>query len=244
VSPLSALSTEQRHALDLAVELVSGRYAPWAIVAAGTLIQGVGDGRSDIDLYVLHDQPFRQRIQRTFGGVPVEIFVNPESAVLRYFDEEAKDGRPLTAHMLATGVALLGRDDPRFQALRERARARLESRPSWTAAELTQARYGAATLVEDALDRRSADPETAMRLLGVAMSSTLSYWFKRRSSNIPRAKEILPEVDRIDPELGRLFRAFWGDGSREVRWTAALSIADRVLETRGFFDWESEPQDV
>ena len=60
----------------------------------------------NLDVYVLHDGSFRQRVQRTWHGVPVEIFVNPEAAVLNYFEVEARDGRPHTAHMLATGVVI------------------------------------------------------------------------------------------------------------------------------------------
>ena len=198
----------------------------------------------NLDVYVLHDGSFRQRVQRTWHGVPVEIFVNPEAAVLNYFEVEARDGRPHTAHMLATGVVIHGDTSDRLSALRAKAREYLETPPSWSNAELTQARYGAATLIEDALDKRSSDPETAMRLLTQAMESTLTYWFKQRGSNIPRAKQVLSYVDLLDPDLGLLVRDFWGARPLEERWSVALALADRVLETRGFFDWESERQDV
>ena len=244
MTALDALSAQQREALDEALEFVVGLFAPWGVVAAGTIVQGIGDPASDIDLFVLHDAPFRQRLQRTFREVPFEIFVNTESSVLAYFEKQASEGRPVTAHMLATGAVVLGESEPRLEALRAKARTHLETPPSWSAEVLTQARYGAATLVEDALDRRASDPETAMRILGNAMEKVVTFWFKGRGKNIPRSKEVLGEIDRLDPALGRLFRDFWGDGTVEARWSAALAIADEVLGTRGFFEWDSERLDA
>src|SRR5689334_9007826 len=103
---VEGLSDLHRAALEQALTFVRSRYAPWAIVATGTIIRGTPDLSSDIDLCVLHNDPFRQRVQRRFQGVPFEIFVNPEGAILEYLESEARAGRPVTAHMLATGVVL------------------------------------------------------------------------------------------------------------------------------------------
>jgi hypothetical protein len=191
---------------------------------------------------VLHDGPFRQRVQRIFLGTPVEIFVNPEPAVVRYFEEEAREGRPVTAHMLATGVPLVGANDPQYVALCRTAQGHLDTAPSWSDGELTQARYGAATLVEDALDRRFHDPHTALRILANAMDATLAYWFKQRGRYIPHSKQILPELESLDASLAALFRSFWSEDPIDRRWAAALEVADRVLDARGFFEWESDRQ--
>ena len=238
--PLSQMSEGHRAALEEAVAYVRKRYEPWGILAAGTIVGGDPDPHSDIDLYVLHDASFRQRVQRRFNGVPVEIFVNPESAVRGYIEDEAVDGQPITAHMFVTGVPLLGSDDARFEALRRLSQESMDGSPGWSEAQLVQARYGAATLVEDALDRREADPETAMRILSKAMDAVVSYWFKLRGEYQPRNKDVLAAIGDKDPEFGRLCRRFWGDGSSSERWDAALAVADRILETRGFFEWESE----
>ncbi len=234
------MSERHRTALEEAVAYVRKRYEPWGILAAGTIVGGNPDLHSDIDLYVLHDASFRQRVQRRFNGVPVEIFVNPESAVRGYIEAEAMEGQPITAHMLVTGVPLLGSDDARFETLRRLCRESLEAPPGWSEAQLVQARYGAATLVEDALDKREADPETAMRILGKAMDAVVSYWFKRRGEYQPRNKDVLAAIGDKDPEFGRLCCVFWGDGSSSERWDAALAVADRILATRGFIEWESE----
>jgi hypothetical protein len=38
--------------------------APTAIIVCGSVIRGEGDRGSDLDLQVIHDQPWRQRLQR------------------------------------------------------------------------------------------------------------------------------------------------------------------------------------
>ena len=221
--PLSHMSECHRTALEEAVAYVQQRYAPWGILATGTIVRGNPDPSSDIDLYVLHDASFRQRVQRHFNAVPVEIFVNPETAVRGYIEKEAIEGQPITAHMFATGVPIVGSDDARFQSLLRLARESLDTAPAWSELQLAQARYGAATLVEDALDRREPDPETAMRILGNAMDAVISYWFKSRGDYQPRNKDVLAAIGDKDPEFGRLCGVFWGDRSTSERWGYGFS---------------------
>ena len=49
---------------------------------------------SDLDLYVIHEAAYQQRLQYFFSGVPAEIFVNPEIQAHTYLDSEQTDGRP------------------------------------------------------------------------------------------------------------------------------------------------------
>jgi hypothetical protein len=203
-------------------------------------VRGIADPSSDFDLYVLHDGSFRQRVQRWFQAVPFEVFVNPEAAVLEYIRSESREGRPVTAHMLATGVVLWSADDSRLEKLIRHARASLSEAPVWSQLDLTRDRHAAATLVEDATDRWPADPVSAVRLLGMAMEASLTYWFRKRGAHHPRQREVISEIERLNPELGGHLRRFWGDSPVAVRWDAGMAAVDHVLGTRGFFEWESE----
>lgn len=109
-------------ALNEAVSFIESTTDAVAVIAAGTIIRGVPDKNSDLDIYVLHDAPWRCRIQRYFNGVATEIFVNRFDHVYTYFVDEDRKGRPMTAHMLATGVVLRGADDGRVVALVEAAK--------------------------------------------------------------------------------------------------------------------------
>lgn len=85
---------------------VRATWQPLGIVIAGSIVRGEAGPTSDLDLYVVHDQPWRLRAQRRFAGVPAELFVSPPAQIRRYFASEHADGQPSTAHMFATGELL------------------------------------------------------------------------------------------------------------------------------------------
>ena len=106
-------------ALRAVVRFVFENFEPQAVIAAGSIIRGAGDRGSDLDIYVVHASPYKQRLQRWFGDVPAEIFVNPIPAIREYFASEHRDGRPTTAHMIATGFPVFGGE--MLEALRAEA---------------------------------------------------------------------------------------------------------------------------
>jgi predicted nucleotidyltransferase len=85
-------------ALRDAVAFILREVDPVGIIATGTIVRGTPHESSDLDVFVIHGAPHRRRIQRFFHGVPAEIFINPASTVRRYFAEECRDGRPITAN--------------------------------------------------------------------------------------------------------------------------------------------------
>lgn len=231
-------------ALREAVAYVLKRFDPLGIVACGTIIRGAPDRRSDHDLYVFVSEPRRQRIQKWFCGVPAEIFVNPPHAIERYFEEDLAENRPITAHMLAHGFVVLDRDGT-AQRLCDLAREYVERTPEWSENSLSGLRYAAATQLEDALDVAETDPEThAMLLAGAVVEALRSPFFARHRRPVPRWKELLASVESLDPEAGRLARRFFRSEDPDERLRLAEHIADRVLEARGFFEWESDPEEV
>lgn len=214
------------------------------IVAAGTIVRGTPHASSDLDVYVLHAKPFRRRVQRYFGdGVPAELFINPPAAVRAYFAEEHESGRPITAHMLASGHVILARGDE-LADLRREAEAWL-ARPSHPdATALVRMRYDAATRFEDAIDMVDEDPAVSALLLTRAVIAMLELWCRARSGTIPRGKDLLATVGALDSALSTLARRVFSDVPFPERVAAAGAIADIVLETRGFFEWDSGPEPV
>ncbi len=230
-------------ALRAAVTFILDRFEPVGIIASGTIIRGNPRPSSDLDLYVIHHQPFRQRVQRLFNGVPAEIFVNPPRQVEVYFESERQAARPLTAHMLATGFVVLDRD-PVVEHLRQRAQDVLAQPPNLSPDVLRFKRYMAASEYEDACDVAGSDPFTARMILGSAVRSMLHYRFWQANRYQPRDRDLIAALDDLDPELARLARDFFA--AAEVAQQVAISgqIADRTIRTRGFFEWESAPEDV
>jgi hypothetical protein len=125
-------------ALRAAVSFVFERFEPQAVIATGTIVRGGGDRASDLDVVVVHAAPFKQRLQRWFGDVPAEIFVNPLSVIRGYFDAEHRGGRPSMAHMIATGFPVFGAQA--CAALKEEAAGWIAKRSTLTAEEQTVAR--------------------------------------------------------------------------------------------------------
>ena len=230
-------------ALREAVTHILERYTPVGIIAAGSILRRSPDPSSDLDIYVLHLAPFRQRLQKFFNGVPAEIFINPPAAVEDYFTSEQASARPITAHMLVNGFVILDRH-PVVAQLRQRARELLASPPTLTPVQHTWKRYWASNLLEDAVDVAPRDPQTAQIFLAQAVFNMLQYHFEAAGRFIPRTKELLAQLDAFDPPLASLARTFYTSGDFVARLHTVEQIADRTLQVRGFFEWESEPEQV
>jgi len=229
-------------ALREAVAYILERFDVAGIVAAGTILRGSPDHTSDLDIYVINRQSFRQRIQKFFLGVPAEIFVNPVAVVREYFRREHDDGLPVTAHMLATGFVILSRDQV-VAELRAEA-AEWLAKPSQPApARLIMQRYLAATLYEDACDIAGKDQETALLILNQAVVAMLHYWFRNNGHFLPRSKELLSRLEALDGELGLEARQFFLAPPAE-RWPLARKMAERTIGVYGFFEWESGRETV
>ena len=225
-------------ALREAVQFVLSQTQPAGIIAAGSILRGRPDATSDIDLYVVHPQQWRQRVQKWFNGVPCEIFINPPAAIESYFDEEQAGARPITAHMLATGFVMLNAD-PIVDVLILRAKHLLGQPPRSNNLRLMMARYTAATQFEDAMDIAGRDIAAANMILCKAVSATLEYFFLARNRMIPRDKDMLTELAALEPKTAAVAQQFFSSGQWEERVVTAGMLLDRIIGARGFFEWES-----
>lgn len=212
-------------------------------VVSGTILRGNPAPSSDLDIYVIRRELQRQRVQKFFNGVPAEIFINPAEKVPDYFADEAREARPITAHMLGTGFVILDRDGV-IADLQARARRILQTPPAPSAATLTTARYMAAARYEDATDIAATRPETARMILGQAVHEMVCYHFLADHRFVPRDKDLLEILETRDAALGALVRRFYGAATIAEALSLAEQIADRTIETRGFFEWESTPETV
>ena len=230
-------------ALRAAVAFIFTRFTPASIVAAGSILRGLPDPSSDLDLYVIHEQPFRQRIQKFFHGVPAEIFVNPPAMVRRYFAEEQAARRPITAHMLTTGFVVYG-EHALLAELRQQAQELLAAPPAAEAVPLLWARDLAGNLYEDAQDVVARDPATALLFLSQAVHAMLQYAFQERGLFLPRQKELLLRLEALDPALGQAARRFYTAPDLAARRQAAEQIAALTVKETGFFEWEGAPETI
>jgi hypothetical protein len=228
-------------ALRDAVSFVLATFKPVGIIASGTIIRGNPDPTSDLDLWVIHLAPLRQRIQKFFNAVPAEIFVNPPWVIETYFAHDQSSARPISAHMMATGFVVLA-TDPVVGELHRKAKWLLTQPPDLTAEAIVQARYAAATRFEDALDIAARNPIGATMLLSQTLIEMLRFAFLKAQRFIPRDKDLLDEFRLLDPDSAARAHEFFETSDSNKRIRLATEIADRILGTRGFFEWSSAPE--
>lgn len=233
---LPDLPSPYAEALAAALDWVLARYEVLGVIAAGSIVYGTPDPSSDLDLYVIHAQPLRQRVQRRFHGVPAEIFINSPAAVRRYFVDEVT--RPITAHMLAQGVVLVDRH-PVVAELIAEARTRLATPPHLGETQLTLRRYLAVDALDNARDIAEQDPENASLILHEVVRSLIETAFLAANRPLPRTKQLLITLAQLDPVLGDLARRYYHADSTPARLALAAAIAQQTTQTTTFFEWET-----
>jgi hypothetical protein len=233
---LPNLPSPYAEALAAALDFILTRYEVLGVVAAGTIVQGSPDPSSDLDLFVIHAHPQRQRVQRRFRGVPAEIFVNSPAAIRRYFADEVV--RPCTAHMLAQGTVLVDRD-PVVAELIAEAGTWLATPPNLAAAQLTQRRYAAIDALDNAQDIAEQDAENASLILHEAVRGLIETAFLAANRPLPRSKQMLPALAQLDPALGDLARRYYHADSTGARLALAAQLAQAIAQTTTFFEWET-----
>ena len=213
---------------------VRATYAPRGIVIAGSIVRGEAGPTSDLDVFVIHDEPWRLREQRWFEGVPTEVFVNPPDRVREYFTNEHAEGRPGTAHMLVTGEPLPP-IDPIVQTLIDEAKGWLARPLEPTAAQLESMRYGAVDGLDDARDV-AHDPAAAQLVLAGVVEHIITYAFWRARRFQPRRKATLTALAELDPDAAELVRR-WATGAEPL--ATVTELARHVLGVDSFFAWSS-----
>lgn len=234
-----ALAEPYRSALEEAAAFVFSRTDPVGIIAAGSIVRGTPGPSSDLDLVVVREGVGRQAIYRYFAGVPAEVFISGPGRLERDFRAEAALGAPFLAHMVATGFVVYARDET-VDRLRAAAREVLVRGPEPSPSALLEMRFGAANLLEDALDILTVDDEMCRALLTRVVEEAVRYRFWSAGRWQPRHKEALRALEELDPVLGRLVRRFYRTAALPDQIALAREIAQTSLGATGFFEWESE----
>lgn len=230
-------------ALDDAVQHIHDQFRPIGIVVSGTIIRGTPDSASDLDIVAVHEEPWRQRVQRFFAGVPADIFVNPPAEIRRAFTREAVAYRPVLVHMIATGITV---HDPTgvVKSLMDEAASTLALVPQLSDLELNQRRYVIATGFEGAEDIATRDAERATVMIIDAVMQAARLVFLKAGRWLPREKDLLSELDMLKPSLASQCREIVRAGSIDEQLALARPFLHEIVGATGFFEWESDQQPV
>lgn len=235
---LSALSPKHQAALTQALAWLPSIAAPVGVVAAGSVVRGLGGPSSDLDLVVLQEAEGRQRVQKLFNGVPFELFFHSAVWLEHVIHSEAAEGRPVMAHMMATGVVVLDTSG-QMAAMQQRAKEVLRKGYAPSEVSLVRSRYAAATLVEDALDFQATDSPDARRMRALATEALITYAFMLNRQFLPRPKERLAVLAQMEPRLAGGLALALSAPSAAVANSALRNAAQQILGAEGFFEWSS-----
>ena len=122
----------------------------------GSTAAGIAGTMSDLDIVVVATQgpAFRETFVR--DDCLIELFVHTEESVAEWIESEAREYRCTLAHMVASGMLLIGSD--RAVELQRRALQHLEDGPSErTQEEIDGLRYHLSASLDDLAESTDAD---------------------------------------------------------------------------------------
>jgi hypothetical protein len=234
------MDAQHQTAIDQAIKWIRERFDPIGIIVTGTIIRGNPSLNSDLDIFVIHGEPYRQRIQKFFNGIPCEIFVNHANHIHRYFESDYKNNRPVSAHMLATGTVLLGGDNEEVRQIIQLAKEFSEKPLIPDDHGNTADRYRIATLFEDAADLKEKDPVTCLYFLNRTVIEAIDFLFIEAHRPLPGAKERIRQIQEFRPEAGKLVTGYFNARGLDERYAIAKMLVEMAVGATGFFEWESE----
>jgi hypothetical protein len=225
--------------LSEAVTWICLNFKPIGIIATGSIVRGNPDLNSDFDVFVIHEDSYRQRIQKYFNGVPCEIFINNFNHVYGYFEKEYENNRPVTAHMISTGNVIMGEDNSGVKKLIQSAREFLLRAPLLTDEKKTMIRYAISTLFEDATDLMDTDVLTSTYFLNRLISDIIDYVFLINGTSSPRPKERIKYLEVNYPDIGGSIAGYYSTENFRDRYEIAKSLVAKTIGEYGFFEWDS-----
>jgi len=234
------MNEQHEQALSAALKWIQDTYQPIGVVVSGSIVRGNGHANSDLDIYVIHEADYRQRVQKLFNGVPCEILVNTMGHTELYFEAELKNNRPVTAHILATGVVHIGSDNETVQELIASAKTYINKTEPLSEGQMAFRRYSLANLLEDATDMIETDKATAQHILDRLMQDVVAFVYHTNGKPLPRIKERLALLQEADAVIARLVAQYYAAASVEERYAIAKSVIEMLVGESGFFEWSSE----
>jgi predicted nucleotidyltransferase len=227
-------------ALTEAVNWIEENYNPIGIIASGSIIRGNPNKESDFDIYVIHEQPFRQRIQKYFNQIPCEIFVNNIEHTKSNFLTEQKNNRPVTAHMISTGNVIKGSENEVVKKAIKDANEFKNKPKVITEFDLTLYKYSITNLLEDANDTISDDALTCEYILNRTLDKFIDYWFVINQIPLPRIKERMITIKNKDVEFYNMVKLVYNQKDIFQKLKHTNELIELIIRTKGFFEWQSE----
>lgn len=169
------------------------------VLLAGSYAYGEPMATSDLDLYVVIDQPWRQRRNLVVDGIDVELFINPPEQLSAEIVEAGQ-----TTDMFARGRVLRDTRGVMATLVGEARSVHEQPRAVPMGNELHQLRYAVTDATKDAYDLLDAGDEGFGFALQEALRLTLEAYYALSGRRMPKAKHVHRELRRHEPGLADL----------------------------------------
>jgi len=229
-------------ALEQALTWINSNYRSTGIIVGGSIMRGNPNKNSDFDIFVIHDDFFRQRVQRIFNSVPCEIFVNSIEHIYKYFEKELANNRPVCANLLATGQLYKGSDNQKILTLIEEAKKYAVLSIPLTDEQLIFRKYTIANLLEDVADLYVIDKTTALFILDKIVIDIIDFMFLCHQQPLPRVKDRINALLELDYQTGQAIKKYYSETSIAQKYELAKQMVLHLTGTTGFFEWSSTPE--
>lgn len=213
-------------ALVAARKILNRRFEGAALAfVSGSIMRGEGTLASDIDLVVVF-----ARLERAWResfveeGFPVEAFVHDPQTLAYYFHEDAKGGRPIMAHVVATGRIIGAADDLRRALQAEAAEILARGPAPLEGPRYERMRYVVSDLADDLRGER---PVAEIRAIAARLHQDLAdLMLLGRGAWAGNGKWAPRLLSRLDGGLAEAFdrafeQAFAGNSARLLALTEA-----------------------
>ena len=199
------------------------------LLLAGSYAYGEMMATSDIDMFVVVDEPWRQKRTFVVDGVEVELFVNPEHKIA----EEIAQAES-TTDMFARGRSIY---DPKnvVADLQQQAQSiASQLRPIPLGDDLYRLRYMVTDTLKDAYDLVERGDRGVDLALHNALQWTLDAYYKLSGRRIPKPKYVMHDLQKREPALADVVDVIVsGAEPPRFRWERLDALADEVLQHVG-----------
>jgi predicted nucleotidyltransferase len=198
---------------------------------------------SDVDVFIIIDGSWRQRVVRFIEGYEFELFFNPAWKLDQELNEASLNGDSSTVSILHDAEIL---SDPYFEVARLKAHAlkiEKEGPPLWDELQRELVRSSITDLVKDIDDIRSVGNLNNFNLLiGIAMDKIIEAYFGLRRIWLPKHKYRLEEYLKLEPN-----NVLWVETILNGDIANLYQLAEQSLKPVGGLlhgDWSLQPEQL
>ena len=105
-------------------------------------------------------------------------------------------------------------------------------------------RYFNADEFENALDITEDDPAMALLIMHHAIFRMIDYHFLAANQSVPRHKEVLAELKKLDPATAASVEQFLLEPDLAQKFVLGKEAAQLLNGAIGFFEWETELETI